>query len=261
MTRLHLLFALAGSTLVGCSNKADIWLIEVDTTKGDGFSCASEYSTNFSGTLDSDDGGVTGPVTESQESIGSKILFYAKVVDLASGQATLNSGDLLLPGKEKDNNKWTFTWTAAESDVQTISHEDGYALRLTEDDTSTTTIALTFDGGTAKGNMTIASGGRVEAREDDLWSEEAADELGSTGELGWSTPDGFERNTADTSDCDDDDCINEVTSSCGATAPVTAVRTDMTKDEDFASLVSLQQYGSFKTSSTSSWGGGWDSGW
>ena len=254
---LAVLFA----TTAGCSNKSDIWLIEVDTTKGDGYSCATEYSTNFSGTLAAGTGGTDGPVTETRESIGSKILFYAKLVDLAGGQASFNSGDLLLPGEEQDGDKWRFAWTEAESDIRTVSHEEGYVLEQAYSNTYTTQLVLTFDGKTASGSMTVASGESTEAREDDLWSEDAANELGGYGSLGWSTTDGYESNTYDTSDCDGDDCTASSATSCGATAPVTAVRTDLTKQEDFASLVSLQQYGSFKTSSSSSWGGGWDSGW
>lgn len=248
-------------SVAGCSSKSDIWLIEVDTTKGDGYSCAEQYATNFAGTLAEGATGTTGPVTETQQSIAPKILFYAKLVDLADGEATLNSGDLLLRGKEQGDNKWRFAWTAAESDIDTVVHEDGYGLETTYEQTYTTAIVLTFDGKTATGSMGVESVDFNGVREDDLWTEDAADDIGTTGTLGWAAADDFERNAFDTSECDGDDCTASITTTCAATAPLTAVRTQLTKQEDFASLVALEQYGSFKTTTTSSWGSDGDSGW
>jgi hypothetical protein len=248
--------ALLGLVVGGCSKKDDIWLVEVDTTKGDGYACSSQYSTNFSGTLESGGSSEDGPVTDTSESIGSKILFYAKFVELSSGQRTLNTGDLLLPGEEKDGGKWVFRWTESESEVFTRNHEAGYLFEAIATSTDTTAIEITFDGGTGSGDMTIESASSTEQRESDTWSDEAADEIGTSGELGWSTPDSWENNAFDTEECDGANCRQSLASGCGATAPVTAVLTDMSKEEDFASLAALEQYGSFKTSSSDTWGGG-----
>ena len=259
MKRTFIALVLAAPISAGCSSKSNIWLIEVDTSKGNGLQCKDDRSTNYSGTIASSSGG-QGSVTETQESTGSKILFYAKLVDLPSDEASLNSGSLLLPGKEKDRNKLSFQWTESEVDARTLSHEDGYYLEVSTTSTATTAITLDLDGKTATGNMTVSYGSGQDIKEDDLWSENAASEIGSSGELGWNSTDGWESNRWDTSDCDGDDCTSTYSSSCSASAPLTAVRTDLSKSEDFGSLVVLEQYGSFKTSSTYTWGGS-DSGW
>jgi len=261
MNSSQLTLAILGATTIGCSNKGDIWLIEVDTTKGDGYFCENRYSANYSGQLANSDDSAEGSVTETTEFIGSKILFYAKLVDLSTGKASLNSGSLLLPGTEKDKDKWVFEWAETDVEKRSLTHRDGYVLKTEFNETLTTSISLTMDGKTAKGEMTIVSADSTENVEDDLWSEDAAREIGSYGSVDWNTADGWESNMYDTSDCDGDDCVESTASSCGATAPVTATLTDLSKKEDFASLAGLQQYGSFKTSSSSTWGGGGDSGW
>ena len=260
MKRSLLLFSALAITTSGCGRKSDIWLIEVDTTKGAGYSCASEYRTNFSGALASNSSNGGGPITETSERIGPKILFYAKLVDLASGQSTLNSGSLLLPGENK-NGKWTFAWTVEESDSRTLQHEADYEYATSRTDTNTTSIKLEFSGRAAKGTMTVETGSQSERFESDTWGEEASRDLGSSGALDWNTTDGWEYNGRDTSECDGDDCLISTATVCGASAPVTATLTDLSKREDFASLVSLQQYGSFKTTTSETWGSGWDSGW
>jgi hypothetical protein len=260
MKRSLLRFSALAIALSGCSRKSDIWLIEVDTTKGDGYSCAYEYNTNFSGSLAGNGNEGDGPVTETTERIGSKILFYAKLVDLSSGQSTLNSGSLLLPGENKDG-KWTFAWTEAQSDSRTLQHEADYEYASTSTETNTTTVTLEFSGRSAKGTMTVESGASSELSESDTWGEEASQDLGTSGYLDWYTTDGWEYNGRETSECEGDDCSIKTASVCGATAPLTATLTDLSKREDFASLVSLQQVGSFKTTNSDTWGGGWDSGW
>lgn len=249
-----------GVLLAGCGAGQDVWLIEVDTTKGDGYSCASGYETNFNGTLRGGSVPSTGPVTERYESTGSKSVFYAKVVDLANGQRSLNTGSLLLPGKDLGKGKWSFQWTEAASDRHVVEHEAGYALEEIFRSTGTTTIELTFEGRTATGSMTVESGESTEQRESDEWSEEAAAYMGITGELAWYSTNGVTSNSFDSAECKGNPCTSITTSVCGATAPATAVRTDLSKGEDFGSLVSLEQYGSFKVTSSSSWSGGWDSG-
>ncbi len=244
----------------GCSSSANIWLVEVNTSKGAGFDCTEKVSTNFSGTLDEAQVDTTGDITETSTSTTSNILFYVKIVDLGDGTATLNTGDLLLPGKETQKDKWVFSWSLTDTETQTTSHSAGYTFSSTYDEADTTTLTLQFDGKEAKGTMVVGSKSQLVWTESDIWTEDAANEIGRNGSLAWPTPDGTQSNVFDTAECDATDCRVSQTSECGASAPATAVRTDMGKSEDFESLAGLQQYGSFKVTESNTYGGGQDSG-
>lgn len=264
MIRLPLLFV--ATALVGCRSSGNVWLVEVNTKKGDAYACSTKASTNYAGTL-AEETESSGPITDSYDSSTSSILFYVKMVDLDKGSATLNSGDLLLPGTETDGGKWEFAWALTDTRSSRTRHEDGYTLETVEDEADRTSIVLTLDGDTATGNMTIANVETQTIRETDVWTEEVADDVGRDGRLYWvDSEDEWDGNDFETADCTSDPCMVEATTNCGASAPITATRTDLSDDGDFASLAGLVNYGSFKTSSSSSYGGddtggGWDSGW
>ena len=259
MNRSLLFLPLAVLT-TGCGRTGDIWLIEVDTTKGDGYACANEYTTNFSGRLTSTADDPSQKLTEGFEYQGPKALFYAKIVDLASGQASLNSGGLLLPG-EKSGKEWVFSWTAATTNTTNVKHEADYEYESVYRSTGTTTIELDFSGGTAEGEITLERGDSFDQSESDTWGEEVSQDVGQTGRITWDTLDGVESNGRDTSECEGDDCRRYRATVCSGTAPVVATRTDLHNDEDFSSLVTLVQYGALRTSEEYSLGGNYDTGY
>ncbi len=254
----------AALALVGCRASGNVWLIEVNTQKGNGYSCTESSATNYAGELAGETES-SGPVTDTYESMGSNILFYVKLVDLEKGTGTLNSGDLLLPGKEGDKGEWSFEWTNADAHRTRKDHDGGYTLETIVEDSQMTGITLNLDGDTATGEMTIEEQQASLRGESDTWSEAVAEDIGSYGELSWNTADdGWTSNTREESDCTGDPCRVETSEVCGASAPLTATRTDISDEGDYSSLARLVQYGSFKTSSSWSYGGdsggGWDSG-
>ncbi|HCH66469.1 MAG: hypothetical protein CL927_06615 [Deltaproteobacteria bacterium] len=244
---------------IGCSKKGNIWLIEIDTTEGDGLSCAREFNTNFSGALASDQAS-DGALVESYTDEGPKALFYAKIVDLSSNQVSLNSGTLLLPG-ERDGNKAEFSWTSEQKYTRTVDHEADYDYTVVDRQTFTTTIDMEFSGRTASGSILVEEGVSTDESESDTWGEEVSRDLGDVGEITWSARSGTESNGRDSSECDGDDCRKYSATVCGVEAPITATLTDLSKGEDFSSLVTLTNYGSFKTTDGSNLGGGYDTGW
>ncbi|HCH66231.1 MAG TPA: hypothetical protein DFR83_25735 [Deltaproteobacteria bacterium] len=259
MIRTVLTLALACLT-TGCSRKADVWLIEADTTQGDGYSCVTEYNTNFSGPVLGSGERSSGSLTEVNEYLGPKALFYAKIVGLSTGQASLNSGGLLLPG-EKDNGSWVFSWTAESTETTDVTHEADYEFQSIARSTATTTFELEFSGDTAEGSVTIERGLSTDQSESDTWGEEVSRDVGNAGRITWETRDGLESNDRDSSECRGDDCEKFVATVCGGTVPVMASRTDLSRDEDFSSLVTLVQYGVLRTSEESSTGSNDDTGY
>lgn len=242
----------------GCSKKSNIWLIEVDTTQGDGLDCVQEFNTNFSGTLPSPSAS-NSALIETFSNEGPKALFYAKIVDLASGQSTFNSGTLLLPGERKGKEA-EFSWTFEEKLTRTLDHEADYDYTMEERVTFTTTINMEFSGRSASGTMRVEQGESTDESESDTWGEEASRDLGDQGEINWSTTTGSENNGRDTSECEGDDCTKYSATVCTVQAPLTATLTDLSKSEDFSSLVTLVNYGSFKTTDETGQGFG-DTGW
>ena len=244
----------------GCGQTADIWLIEADTTQGDGYSCVTEYNTNFSGPVLGAGEDSTGSLREAVEYQGPKALFYAKIVGLSTGQASLNSGGLLLPG-EKGSGTWVFSWTAESTRTTNVTHEADYELQSIERSTATTRFDLDFSGDTAEGSVTLEQGFSRDQVESDTWGEEVSRDVGNAGQVTWDTRDGLESNGRDSSECRGDDCEKFVATVCGGTVPVVASRTDLSREEDFSSLVSLVQYGVLRTSDEYSTGSSDDTGY
>ena len=244
---------------IGCGRKGNIWLIEVDTTEGRGLSCAREFNTNFSGAL-ATAGADDSALVETYIDAGPKALFYAKIVDLSANQVSLNSGTLLLPG-ERDGNKAEFSWTSEQKYTRKVEHEADYDYTVVDRETFTTTVELEFSGRTASGSMLVEEGSSSDESESDTWGEEVSRDLGDVGEISWDGRSGTESNGRDSSECDGDDCRKYSATVCSAEAPITASLTDLSKGEDFSSLVTLVNYGSFKTTDGTNLGGGYDTGW
>jgi hypothetical protein len=188
-------------------------------------------------------------------------LFYVKLLDLDDGEGSLNSGELLLPGKEDADGSWTYAWTATDAEEYTLTHESGFRRTTQGSEDATTKIKLSFDSSSeGSGSFTVVNRSSYTTAESDLWSDEVADALGRGGTLYWQTEDGVEQNEFDRTDCEAEICEISQTSSCTVTAPLTARRTELKDDDDFSSLVGLIAYGSFKTTEGDAWGGQ-DSGW
>lgn len=250
---------LLGLPLAACGSRPNVWLIEVDTSKGDGAACTQTVTENYVGDV-VDDSAADGPFTQTSSSAGSNFLFYVKLLDLGDGVGTLNSGELLLPGEETEDG-WSFAWTESSVSESELVHEAGYRYGSRERDEVTTRITLQLDSrSTGTGRMAIEDLSERTRSESDTWSDAAVDALGNRGSLSWETSDGRVNNGARDEDCEDTDCVITEALRCAAAAPLTATRTALKDDDDFSSLVGLEAYGAFRTTGSSTWGGG-DTGW
>lgn len=252
---------LLGLPLAACGSRPNVWLIEVDTSKGDGLACSQTVTENYVGDVVADNT-ADGPFTQTSSSAGSNFLFYVKLLDLGDGLGTLNSGELLLPGEETEDG-WKFAWTESAVTDSELAHEAGYRYGDRERQEVTTRITLELDSSsTGTGRMAIEDLFERTRSESDTWSDEAIDALGNRGSLSWTTADGDENNGARSEDCDDTDCVITEAQRCAAAAPLTATRTALKDDDDFSSLVGLAAYGAFRTTGSFTWGGGGgDTGW
>lgn len=245
---------LLGLPLAACGSRPNVWLIEVDTSKGDGAACVQTLTENYVGDVVADDT-ADGPFTQTSSSEGSNFLFYVKLLDLDNGTGTLNSGDLLLPGEQTEGG-WNFAWTDSSVNDSELAHEAGYRYGDAERVEVTTRITLELDSSsTGTGRMAIEDLFERTRSESDTWSDEAIDDLGNRGSLSWETADGRENNGARSEDCEDSTCVITEAQRCAAAAPLTATRTALKDDDDFSSLVGLAAYGAFRTTGSYTWGG------
>lgn len=260
---------LVGSVLSACGGKPNVWLVEVNTAKGDGWVCEDTLSETIVGGLydgRGTDGGSPFEVTSSTE--GSNFLFYVKVLDLGDDTGSLNSGDLLLTGTKTDEG-WNFGWTDRSAGDTSISHSGGYSYRTSYLEEYTTKLNLRFDSSTeATGTFSVSRLNTRSEAESDEWGDSVADDLGRTGNMYWYDEGrDWVQNRGNNADCEGGTCEITESSGCAASAPLTARRTRLKNDDDFSSLVGLVEYGSFKTTNGGGWGGidtGWydgDSGW
>lgn len=215
--------------LVGCSQVAGIWAIEIPQTEEE--ECEEGVTHNFTeGTLSEDPGDTaSSDLVIEEESSGSPMVVSVAIEETSGSTANLVVGGQIYPGtKEKDG--WTFSWERKGTHTQTTTFETAYT--LVEDSTTNTTTTYVFDiqGDALTGTIKSNSKSTLKWTETDEWGDKPAETIGTRGAI----PSGLylvnadgdplnNRNSA--AECSGGNCELTLTSSCNGSGQVTGFRT------------------------------------
>jgi len=208
----------------GCSSFSGLWLFEFETPGDDNQVCTEAVDHNFTGaTVTADDG--SGQYTSERTALDSNSLAFVRFEDHGDGTGTLVMNNLVYPGTDNEDGKWTFEWTGSSVDSQIDSHELGYDYTDDHDTTQVSTMSLTFTDGSVTGDVVVQTLDLRAYTESDTWAEQVMKEIGDRGRIPAGTyleiDDGKRilpvSNGWEDSDCDDADCMLTIDSDCTTT--------------------------------------------
>lgn len=228
---------LAVSSLAGCSHGAGLWILQFEYPEVKDDACASDVEENFIAAQPKVE-----PVEEPSdwatdyEYVGSDSLAFARIITTTRTDGALVMGGQTWPGT-RDGNEWKFRWADSGSETSTTSHISGYFYAERETWVTDVVIDFALDGADrAAGKAQTTSETSRGWQESDTWSEDAADELGTTGAIpasAWLDQEGGDPVTNDWEgdECSGDMCELADVQSCAFSVRFKAARTDLDDDE------------------------------
>ncbi|HCH64188.1 MAG TPA: hypothetical protein DFR83_15395, partial [Deltaproteobacteria bacterium] len=170
------LCTVAAATSIGC-NTQTVWLLKFDKTSP--ADCESGVEHNFNGAFVPSGGEAWTTVSEVQR---ANDIAFAQLIEAGRGVGILVMGDQAFPG-ERDGNDWLFTWTDALGTANGQQHVSGYGYFEYAETTTEWDIRFDTERGETTGELEQIDLVRDTWRESDIWSDDAANTVGYTGQI------------------------------------------------------------------------------
>lgn len=230
--------------LSGCSalQMQGVWMLFLDARPQD--TCQEAVSHNFiNATSDpaSLGGGQDDPWTVTESESFSGPMVFAQITKTRKDEALLLIEGLAYPGTRGEGETWTFEWEGRSEDFTTETHSRGYSYSEALQETSLTTINLTFDGEDVAGSVAETGTGLHTWSESDTWNDNlvgmGAGQIPVGEYLVVVNPMTGAETTADNppteQDCNNEPCSLSISTVCDATRTVSGVKTGYDDEEAY----------------------------
>jgi hypothetical protein len=224
-----------------------IWLFEIEGFSG--LECDVDVtSQNFRGAYVAEE--AEDPIwqTEETEEVSPELVF-GQIQTSGKDGWVLVLGDTAYPGTD-NGDTWTFSWERSDDNTDLQSHQTGYTYDQQVNSRSVTTFSLSPMKESASGSVDSTTESWNYYSETDIWLEFVGFDEGripastylqvtEVGEDGIPIVAGAS-NTRESMDCEDEDCVLEVETSCSASRTVRATRYSFEGDGSFEALEDVQ---------------------
>lgn len=209
--------------LVACAPAWGTWMFTKEVTLATGDECTDSISHNFVGAYEPVEVGDDPSWTELDTGAQSSEVFFGRLEEAGEG-AVLIVGTEALPGTMQKDGSWLFYWTNSASGAEGLDHTTGYAWDYSYESSTKLLVQGTISGESFTGTWESETADVSSWTESDTWSEEAAVEVGGTGEIPSATylyrvdtgtgAEETAENTQEEYDCGEAGCTLTVSEAC-----------------------------------------------